>query len=694
MQKADQSYDQLLADNTILRQRVATLEAALAEQTERETVFEANERRYQHWMENTLGLLCVHDLDGIILEVNTAAAQALGFHPRDGVGRSLRDFLAPSVRPEFKAYLERIRQQPSDSGLMRVMTRSQEERVWFYRNVRYEPPGEAPYILGHAVDITERVQAEQALKQAHDELERRVAERTEALQRVNTQLQVEIEARHRIEAELRSNEAYFRSLVQNASDIIALFALDGTVHYYSPSIQRILGYRPQDLIGRHVFGAIHPDDIPRVKDIMDRLAQYPGVTQEIEVRLQHRDGTWRDFEAIGSMPLDDLSSGCVVVNARDITERKRVEAALRESEARLRAFANALPDVAFVLDQHGRYIEVLTTQEHLLYREAEQLQGRLLHEVLPQTVADRFLAMIHQTLNTDTPQVLEYSLDVPAGHRWFEGRTSAMHGGSDTSKMVVWVSRDITDQKRAAAERKRLDAQLQQSEHLASLGTFAAGVAHELNNPLGAIRITAEHARTTLAAKSQDSGVQACLTEILDDAQRCAQIVKRVLHFAQQTDRVKSQVALHPLIRMAELHTRRYVQHNGSRLRLVLAPQQPYIMAHEAEIDLALVNLIRNAVEASEPGGLVTIQTEVSGGKVYVSVQDKGRGLSKGEQQRAFDPFYTTREAAGGTGLGLSIVHRIITDHDGQIALESIPGQGTTVHVRLPLAPAGSAPTM
>jgi two-component system NtrC family sensor kinase len=197
-----------------------------------------------------------------------------------------------------------------------------------------------------------------------------------------------------------------------------------------------------------------------------------------------------------------------------------------------------------------------------------------------------------------------------------------------------------------------------------------------------------------LAAKSQDSGVQACLTEILDDAQRCAQIVKRVLHFAQQTDRVKSQVALHPLIRMAELHTRRYVQHNGSWLRLVLAPQQPYIMAHEAEIDLALVNLIRNAVEASEPGGLVTIQTEVSGGKVYVSVQDKGRGLSKGEQQRAFDPFYTTREAAGGTGLGLSIVHRIITDHDGQIALESIPGQGTTVHVRLPLAPAGSAPTM
>ena len=275
MQDADQSYDQLLADNTVLRQQVATLEAALVDQTERETVFEANERR--------------------------------------------------------------------------------------------------------------------------------VAERTEALQRVNTQLQVEIDARHRIEAELRFNEAYFRSLVQNASDIIALVALNGTVHYYSPSIQRILGYCPKDLIGRRVFGAIHPEDMPRVKDVMARLAQYPGVTQEIEVRLRHRDGTWRDFEAIGSVPLDGLSSGGVVVNARDITERKRVEAALRESEARLRAFADALPDLAFVLDQHGRYIEVLTTQEHLLYREAEQLKGRLLHEVLPQTVANRFLAMIRQTLNTDRP---------------------------------------------------------------------------------------------------------------------------------------------------------------------------------------------------------------------------------------------------------------------------------------------------
>jgi len=267
----------------------------------------------------------------------------------------------------------------------------------------------------------------------------------------------------------------------------------------------------------------------------------------------------------------------------------------------------------------------------------------------------------------------------------------------DHPALSVFINRVTTElvhrrteieRRRAEDERQRLDLQLRQSEHLASLGTFAAGVAHELNNPLGAIRITAEHARAALASTSEANGVQECLTEILDDAQRCAQIVKRVLHFAQQTDRVKSRVALHPLIRMVELHTRRYVQHHGGQLCLVFAPHQPYILAHEAEIELALVNLIRNAVEASEPGGVVTIETEVAGGEVSVSVQDMGKGLSEGEQQRVFDPFYTTREAAGGTGLGLSIVHRIITDHDGHVRLESIPGKGTTVHVRFPLVAA------
>jgi PAS domain S-box-containing protein len=336
MHDAEKTTGELLKEVATLRQRVAVLEAAAASRMHVEAALQASEQRYRQLMEQSLGLLCIHDLEGKILEVNTAAAQALGYDPRDGVGQSLRDFLAPAVQHQFDAYLERIRQQPTDSGLMRVMTRRGEERIWLYRNVRYAEPGMAPYVLGHALDITERVQAEQALQQAHDALERRIAERTADLQRVNVQLHAEIVERQRVEVALRQSETHFRSLVQNASDIIALYTLDGRVCYYSPSLTRVLGYDPDALVGRHIFGAIHPEDVPRVREIMAELAQQPGVTRNIEVRIKHRDGSWRNFELVGSYPLDDHSTGYIVVNAREITERKQAEAERHRLETQLR----------------------------------------------------------------------------------------------------------------------------------------------------------------------------------------------------------------------------------------------------------------------------------------------------------------------------------------------------------------------
>lgn len=336
MHNGNNTTEDLLKEVMTLRQRVAVLEAAAVEHTRVEAALQASEHRYRQLMENCQGLLCIHDLEGKILDVNATASQVLGYHPRDGVGRNLREFLAPTVQHQFDAYLQRIRQQPTDSGLMRVVTRNGEERVWLYRNVRYEAPGVLPYVLGHALDITERVQAEQALQQAHDDLEKRIAARTADVQRMNAQLHTEIAERQRVEAALRRSEAHFRSLVQNASDIIALYNVDGTVQYYSPSIERVLGYCPDALIGHHVFGAIHPEDVPRVKDAITTLTQHPGETRDIDIRIRHRDGSWRYFEVLGSNPLDSCNAGYIVVHARDITERKQAEAERQRLEAQLR----------------------------------------------------------------------------------------------------------------------------------------------------------------------------------------------------------------------------------------------------------------------------------------------------------------------------------------------------------------------
>ena len=170
---------------------------------------------YRLLVENSLGLMCIHDLDGVLRFINPAATQSLGYHPEDGykpedgIGRNLREFLAPSVRHLFDDYLSRIRSEPTSSGLMRLEARDRSERIWFCRNIRYDELAGGPVVIGHAIDITERIRAERALKEAqaalqeaHDELAARVAERTAELQRANERLMAEMEQRKQVEEEL------------------------------------------------------------------------------------------------------------------------------------------------------------------------------------------------------------------------------------------------------------------------------------------------------------------------------------------------------------------------------------------------------------------------------------------------------------------------------------------------------------
>src|ERR687888_1237959 len=144
--------------------------AASAASPESTGALDESRRRYQELVEYSLGLICTHDLDGIILSINPAAAQSLDYRPEDGIGRNLRDFLDPDKRQLFDEYLTRIRQNGHDAGLMRVVTRTGSARVWMYRNVLSRDHNGSPYVLGHAIDITERVVAERTLRESEHAL--------------------------------------------------------------------------------------------------------------------------------------------------------------------------------------------------------------------------------------------------------------------------------------------------------------------------------------------------------------------------------------------------------------------------------------------------------------------------------------------------------------------------------------------
>lgn len=164
-----------------------------------------SERRYRELVEYSLGLICTHDLAGTILSINPAAATSLGYRPEDGIGRNLREFLSADTRHLFAAYLQRIQTQGQDAGLMRVVARSGDEKVWMYRNVLSHGPG-GSYVLGHAIDVTDRIAAErtlrrseQALRTAHAELDARIKERTIALEEANERLRLESAEREEAE---------------------------------------------------------------------------------------------------------------------------------------------------------------------------------------------------------------------------------------------------------------------------------------------------------------------------------------------------------------------------------------------------------------------------------------------------------------------------------------------------------------
>jgi signal transduction histidine kinase len=240
-------------------------------------------------------------------------------------------------------------------------------------------------------------------------------------------------------------------------------------------------------------------------------------------------------------------------------------------------------------------------------------------------------------------------------------------------------SRDLLE--REIRERERIEEGLRRSERLASLGTFAAGLAHEINNPLGAILLAAHSARADIGDPDKLSRT---LEDIIAETERSADIVRSVLKFSKAEIAEFTDLDLREPLSRAYDHTRQLAA--PGEVQITLDPLEEFLSVRGSAVELEQVfsNLLRNAIEASHPGGRIRVRTRCEPGSVRVSIHDHGRGMTKEQQARAFEPFYTTRGGQGGTGLGLSLCHGIVSAHGGALHLESQPGKGTTATVELP----------
>lgn len=240
----------------------------------------------------------------------------------------------------------------------------------------------------------------------------------------------------------------------------------------------------------------------------------------------------------------------------------------------------------------------------------------------------------------------------------------------------------IIEQRQAEEEKAKLQNQLMHADRLATIGQLAAGVAHELNEPLGNILGFAQLAKknSELPKKTAED-----IEKIVTASLHTREVVKKLMLFAHQMPPKKTQVDLNQLVEEGLYFLESRCAKEGIELVRSLTPNLPEITADRGQLTQVLVNLIVNAIQAMPDGGRLTVQTLTGQKDISLIVEDTGVGMSEEVMKKIFDPFFTTKEIDQGTGLGLSVVHGIVTSHGGTIRVKSKPGRGTRFEVKLPL---------
>ncbi len=257
-------------------------------------------------------------------------------------------------------------------------------------------------------------------------------------------------ARAHTEDALRKSEEHFRSLIDNASDIVTILSEDGIFRFASPSVQRLLGYAPNDLLERNSFEFVHPDDLALVTEALMRAIHSPGTPQSAEFRFRHRDGSWRVLESVGQARAGAVGGGpaTFIVNSRDITERLAQERALRASKERLRTVVAGAPLVLFALDKEGVFSLVEGKGLESLGVRPAQLVGQSVFQVyadLPQLLADFRRALAGES----------FSSTVEVFGQVFETWYSPVRDGSGAALGVTGVATDVTERRRAEEALRR-----------------------------------------------------------------------------------------------------------------------------------------------------------------------------------------------------------------------------------------------
>jgi PAS domain S-box-containing protein len=478
--------------------------------------------------------------------------------------------------------------------------------------------------------------------------------------------------------------------------------------FASPRAREISGLPPgpemQSIDEWNAQLKIHPEDAARRRAAMEAHLAGKTPAYEGEFRMLHPDGQYRWLRIHGLCVRDASGKPYRMAGSTsDIDARKRAEEALRASEEQYRSIFNAAADALVLRDANARVIDVNPafleisgyTRDEVIGGErwvfAVPEMGELAREMHRRTIAGESVRFEIQARRKDGRLI---DIEMRAEPIHYRGQPHALG-----------MARDITAQKRAQAERARLEGQLLQSKKLEAIGTLAGGIAHDFNNILAAILGYSDLAQRSASARS-GTALRRHIDAVVAAGLRAKSLVERILAFSRSGVGERTPVHVQSIVvETLDLLAASLPDH--VRLERRLDAGDATVMGDPTQIHQVVMNLCANAVQAMKSKGTLTVALDVverdeavaatsrlaAGRYVRLAVRDTGSGIAPGVIERIFDPFFTTREVGVGTGLGLSLVHGIVTDLGGGIDVESSPGDGATFTVYLPWSSARAVAT-
>lgn len=591
------------------------------------------ERFFQHF-ENCCDLVFITDEDGKYIDVNPAACQLLGYSKEEFLKMTIDDL---AIGQEKDRYLEALNglRKTGKSGIETILIKKDGNIIPV--EMRAFTIFDGQYIF-YCCIITKQKE---------------------------------------VEKNLRETEHLFRMITNNMLDVITIIDLFGRIKYASPTYQNLLGYNPCSMLNKVFLEYIHPDDVVKVSTQIAEII-YKKISGKVECRFRNAKGSYIWLEIIGSVALNlegRLEGG--ILCSRDIGERKFSEKMLIESENRYRRLVELLPNGILVIS-NGKIVFANKSANLLLGgSEAKSLIGRectsIVHPDYISIYKDKF-----NWMGQETPLEVKYlkkdgeAIDV-------EITGTLIDYEHQPAELIVF--KDITERKRSEASLEETRQNLFEKEKMAIIGQMAAGMAHEVRNPLTSVRGYAQLLKIKNYEKSQ---LDKYMDIIIGEIDRVNDLISEFLQLARPKKPNLEKHSINNLIKeFLELFIP-YASLNNIEVISELEENLPLCLIDKSQIMQVLLNLGKNAVESMPTGGKMII---VSGfnpdtKQICFSIEDNGYGISEADLKKLAMPFFSTKEK--GTGLGLTTSYAIIGDHGGNIKVESKVGKGARFTINLP----------